>query len=446
MATSPLTHLGWAAVAAGTFFAGGKLLSPPTAEKSGATDINPQGGTLGSKSASAAVSNAGATNLPPLSSLAEVEIFLKKYTSQSGPLSQDQMKAAMEEVLTESDPIKSSLMFSLLMEKLSPENAPTVLQEVRAKVPGFEGFRYIGLLAYKWGSMDGPTAMAETMKQTGPGRFIGMAGLSGWAGKDPAAAAKWLEEQKVENPWEKSMMTRGLINGLARSDTNSAVDYVMKMEDKEERSRMTQAIAEEKIKQGVTEAGAWALGLKDPDMKKGAFESVAEQLYRGDPQAAAKYIKENAAQDYASNAAGELARRLAQQNPQEALTLAKDLPVGTSRTKAYTNTYREWAQKEPEAASGALAGMGSGPDKDAAAAGLAPAVVKEDPHAATVWAESISDATLQQETLTQVLREQYRSDPDAAIGYMTTKGWTAEQQNAVKIQTENRGPRFGPPR
>jgi hypothetical protein len=445
MANTLLTHGGWIVVAAAAFFAGGKYL--PQSGSTAAAASSSRISATSTSSGAASTAKGDTMAVPKLNALADVADFLKKYTTGDGPLDKDAMKAAIGEVLAESDPVKSSIMFGLLMEKLSPENAPTVLQEVRSKMPGFEGFRYVGLLAFKWGSMDGPAAMAESMKQQGPGRFIGMAGLSGWAGKDPVAAAKWLEEQKVDNGWEKGMMTRGLISGMARENPDAAIDYVTKLTDKDERSNMTKAIAEEKMKtkNGLDAATTWALGLKDPDMKRGAFESVAEQLYRAEPDKAGKLISANATEPFAINAAGEYSGRIAATDPKAAIAFANSLPTGASRTKAYIGTYGPWARKDPEAASESLSALPAGPDRDSAAAGLAPAVTRDEPEAGLAWAETISTPELRQSTLTDVLRTQYRTNPDAATTYMNQKGWTPEQQDSVRIQRDGGRRGFGPP-
>jgi hypothetical protein len=440
---SSISHIAWVAVAAGAFFAGGKFMPQAGSDTANQTGRKVQD-AAGSRPVSSSTLAKGTMLLPELSILKDVEGFVSRYAAINGELTSEQMQAAMDEVLQESDPVKSSLMFSLLLEKLSPANAPDVLKQVQAKVPGFDGFRYIGLLSYKWGGLDGPNAMAAAMKQSGPGRFVGMAGLAGWAGKDPQAAMNWMKDQKIEG-WEKGMMTRGLITGIAKGDSQMAVDYVAGMADKDERTRMTQAIAEEKLKQGVDTAATWALGLKDPEMKRGAFESVADQFYRADPNKAMTYVKDNANQPYAVNAAGELGRRLAEQEPKKALSYAETLSAGDARTKAYSGTFREWAGKDPEAASTMLQSMPAGADRDGAAAGLAPAVTKDEPEAGRAWAEAISSPDLRQKTLTDVLRIEYRTNPDGVTSYMQSNNWNQEQVDAVRITKDDR-PRFGPPR
>ena len=434
MNKSPLPHIVWTLAAAGAF-AGGMFY-----QKSQGTQ------NAASTAARPAVTSAGKTSDKPEdakaklpAAVAGISDFLEKYKNADGrPLTNEQMQAAMKDVLTESDPVKSSLMFALILDQLTPENASTVAAEIRARSTGFESMRYVGLLAYKWGSVDGAGAMAEAAKQEGPSRMMGsVASIAGWAATDPAAAQAYLAANPSTNDWEKSGMERGLVAGLARSDAAAAQKYVASIEDKGERTRLTQVIMEEKLKQGTDSAAAYAATLTDPDMKKGAFESVADQLYRNDPQKAMEYVKANASEAFSQGAVGELARRLASKDPAQGVEFASSLPEGSARSDAYKNSYREWAGNNPTEASTALNNLPKGADRDAAASGLARAVVRDDPAGALAWAESIGDATAKQASLTEVLQRQFREDPEAANTYMANNNWTPEQQKAVQTPPQD---------
>ena len=437
---APVTHLVWTVAAAGAFAAGmawQKSQVPAVA----AVSAKP----VSQSSVAATNASAGAAKQQMPAAIDGISEFLHRYQNANGtPLTPEQMKAAMAEILTESDPVKSSLMFAMILDQLTSENAPSLMAEIKARVTGFEGMRYYGLLAYKWGSVDGAGAMAEAAKQEGPNKMMSsIASIAGWAAKDPAAAQAWLAANPSTNDWEKSAMERGLVSGLARSDAKAAEDYVSKIKDQGERSRMTQVIMEEKLKQGTDAAAAWAATLTDPDMKKGAFESVADQLYKNDPQKAMEYVKANAGEAFSSGAVAELARRLSSKDPQQGLSFAQALPEGAARSDAYKNTFREWADSNPTDASTQLNSLPKGADRDAAISGLARSVVRDDAPAAITWAESITDPATRQQSLTEVLQRNYRKDPDSVNNYMASNNWTQEQQNAVKIEPDNGGRRGG---
>ncbi len=454
MNKSPITHVVWTLAAAGAF-AGGIFYqkSQASADSASGNQLRAAAASVGA-GANKKEGTDAAAKLPP--ALEGISDFINKYRNADGrPLSNEQMQAAMKDVLTESDPVKSSLMFAMILDQLTPENAATVAAEIRARSTGFESMRYVGLLAYKWGSIDGAGAMAEATKQEGPARMMGgVASIAGWAAKDPAGALAWLAANPSTNDWEKSGMERGLVSGLARSDAAAAQKYVAGIEDKGERARLTQVIMDEKLKQGTDAAAAYAATLTDPEMKKGAFESVADQLYRSDPQKAMEYVKANAGEAFSQGAVGELARRLSSKDPQQGMEFATSLPTGAARNDAYKNTYREWAQSDSAGASTALNAMPKGADRDAAASGLARTLAgsttPEESHAALVWAESIGDPAVKQASLTEVLQRQLRDPKTApeAETYMANNNYTPEQQAAIKTapQDSGRGGRgFGPP-
>jgi hypothetical protein len=447
MSKSPLPHLLWTLAATGAFAGGMYYQKSQTASSAGNAIAKPSAASAAGDVTQVKKNESSANKMPP--ALEGISDFLEKYKNVDGrPLSNEQMQAAMKDVLTETDPVKSSLMFALILDQLTPENAGTVAAEIRARSTGFESMRYVGLLAYKWGSIDGAGAMTEASKQDGPWRMMGGAvSISGWAAKDPQGALAYLAANPSTNDWEKQGMERGLVSGLARSDAAAALKYVQGIEDKGERARLTQVIMDEKLKQGTDAASAYTASLTDPDMKKSAFESVAEQMYRSDPKKATEYVTANATEAFSQGAVGDLARRLASKDPAQGVAFANSLPNGSARADAYKNSYREWADSSPTEASTALNSLPKGADRDAAASGLARAVVKDDAPAAIAWAESIGDSTTKQNSLTEVLQRQYRDNPEAATAYMTNNNWSPEQQTAVKTAPqESRGGRgFGPP-
>lgn len=442
-----LPHVAWSLVVAAAF-AGGHYwrTSPPLAPSE-----SKQKPTLQTSTAAAAKSSAPTFDaIHSSAAMVEVTRFLERYKHVDGtPLTSEEMKLAMMEILTESDPIKSSLMFALILEQLTPDNASTVLAEIKARVTGMEGMRYFGLLSYKWGAVDGPGAMKEAGKQEGPGKMMGsIISLAGWASKDPAAAQAWLAKNPAGNDWERSAMERGLVGGLSRNDPAGAEKYVSSIKDNNERARLTQVLMEEKLKQGTDAAASWASALTDPEMKKGALQSVTEQLYRNDQKKALEYVKANAEDPSNTGAVGEVVRRISSDSPEKSIAFAQELPAGPSRVEAYKISFREWAADNPAEASTSINNLPKGGDRDAAASGLASAVAAEDPTGALVWAESIEDPAMKQDTINDTLKRAMRDKLEVAIGYMTEKGWSEEQittlkNAAAKDNERRRGGFFG---
>ncbi|MDB6071661.1 MAG: hypothetical protein JWL81_2832, partial [Verrucomicrobiales bacterium] len=227
-----LLHVSWLAVAAGAFYAGSVLNKPAPAAS----------GTVTTKTVATgltAAERSGTLKSSAISRDASIADFLSRYELGSGKsMSPEKMRLAMSEALRETDPVKSTMLFSRLLEELTPENAAESMATLRESISGFEMMRYMPLLAYQWGTVDAKTAFAELDKPGQDGR-MGMMGkpiiLAGLASKDPAAAQAWLAEQK-DLPG-KEFYTQSIINGLAKSDLKAAVEFAAKQEKAEDRAR-----------------------------------------------------------------------------------------------------------------------------------------------------------------------------------------------------------------
>lgn len=439
-----LLHVSWLAVAAGAFYAGSVLKKPEGAATGDTRNRNVAAGAN-----LTAAERAGSVKSSAISRDASISDFLSRYELGSGkPLSPEKMRLAMSEALRETDPVKSTMLFSRLLEELTPENAAETMATLRESITGFEMMRYMPLLAYQWGTVDAKNAFAELDKQDGR---MGMMGkpiiLSGLASKDPAAAQAWLAEQKEDLPG-REFYTQSIINGLAKSDLNAAVAFAAKQEKAEDRTRSAETIAQEKIKSGIEGAASWASTLTDPDMKKGAMQTVASQLARTDLTKAADYVKQYANETWAGGAIGDVAGRLARNDPQQGLAFAASIS-GENQTRAYRESIQSWIRSGDEGAGQAsqyVNQMPAGANRDASASVLATSISREDPAAAIAWTGSITDAKVREETLIDVARDYRRSDPEGYSAWLPTSGLSAEALEQVNQRGGDRGGwRGGPP-
>lgn len=440
-----LLNLLWIGIASGTFYAG-------TVWREGQAD--------GAASASNRAQNLVASS-PPGSGRpsarapgtpadADIEDFLDLHGLKEGvPLSAEAMSKAVSDALRETDPIKSQMLFGRLMSALTPENAQAALAMIRENTGGFESMRFMGMLAYAWGGVD-PKGAMEQLGQTGErgdrgARMTQGTALSGWAGKDPAAAIAWLDAYKGE---DKEGLTQSLISGLAKSDLTAAQKYASALENKDERARASQTLAREMIRAGgVDKATAWLATLTDPSMKSGAFDSVAQQLMRSDPEQAAAFIRQNATEDFARGAAASMASNLSRKDVQQGLAFAASLPA-EAQSRAYGEVINQWMERNDGAetvqASEYVNNMPAGPARDAGAAIIAREVAREDPAASIAWAGTISDAAQREQALVQAGRRYLRTDPQAGAAWLAQSGLSAEaQQQITAPREERRGPPEG---
>jgi len=162
-----LLNLAWLVACVGAFVIGKQATSNTASQASQQVDVNAAGRSLipGEK----ADPNATALKDAWPNPTGEAPPW---WLMKDGVLSDKDITRAMEEVMSMSDPIERALLFSQLMNKLTPENAEAAYAALRSKATGFEAAQSMGLLAYAWGSVDATKAMAS-MEENG-GRMGGL--------------------------------------------------------------------------------------------------------------------------------------------------------------------------------------------------------------------------------------------------------------------------------
>ncbi|MGI8604997.1 MAG: hypothetical protein ACR2OZ_18660 [Verrucomicrobiales bacterium] len=350
----------------------------------------------------------GKSMLPP----EDAASWVQRFRGSDGTISAVQMSAAIQDALRESDPVKSMMNFSQLIKELTPENAPAAFKAMRETVTGMEAMRYMPMLSYAWGMIDGENALAAMKDMGGREAMFGSAAtLAGWASKDPLAAKKWAEENGTEDT--RWLLNRALITGIARNDIDGATQFVLGLAEAD-RGNLVEVLVEQKMKSGLDEATRWALGLQDPGMKGSALDRVAQQYTRQDPAKAAEWVKQYVGESFAKSAVGTVAREYAQKDPKAALGWAGDLPPGDSQSEAHSRVFREWGRTDPTAASESLNTMPAGASKDQAINSFARSIARENPEDALTWSASIQDPKTREEAQIEVVQRWRTNNADAA--------------------------------
>jgi hypothetical protein len=439
-----ILNLLWAAIAAGTFYAGVLWRGDRTAGAAAPTAVKFPSAPDPVKRAGG--DQSGMVKAGTVSRDDEVLDFFKRYGLDSGtPLTAETMTLAVTEALRETNPIKSQMLFARLMEELTPENAQAALAMLRENTAGWESMRYMGMLAYAWGGVDPKAAMEQLQQGGGRETRMGQAtALTGWAAQDPQGAMAWLEKYEGE---DKGMLSQSLISGLAKSDFDGALKYASALEDDGDKRRASETLARELIRSGgVDKAKEWFASLGDSNMKDGAFGTLADQIRRSDPAKAAEFIREHASQPYARDAVAGLAEEIGRKDVQEGLKFVGTL-AGPNQARAYAEVVGEWMDRNDGAesvqASEYVTRMPAGENRDAAASVIARRMAGEDPGAAIAWASSIGSAEQRQDALVDIGRRYLRSDPVNGAAWLAQSGLSAEAQQEITAPREERGWRGG---
>lgn len=446
-----ILNLLWAAIAAGTFYAGVLWRGDRSAASATSSTVR-----IPSASEPAKLAGAGQTGMVKAGAVSrddDVLDFFKRYGLDGGtPLSSEVMTQAVTEALRETNPIKSQMLFARLMEELTPENAEAALAMLKENTSGWDSMRYMGMLTYAWGGVDPKAAMEALGKEENREARMGQtSALTGWAAKDPQGAIAWLDAYEGDN---KNWMAQSLISGLAKSDFDGALKYASALEDDMDKRRASETLAREVIRTGgVEQAKQWLASLSDSSMKDGAFNTLTDQLRRSDPEKAAEFIREHAGQTYARDAVANLAEELSRKDVQEGLKFADTL-AGPNQSRAYAEVIGEWLNRNEGAesvqASEYVTRMPAGENRDAASATIARSMAGEDPAAAIAWASSIGNAEQRQDALVDVGRRYLRMDPVNGAAWLAQSGLSAEAQQQITAPREDRGgfrggPGGGPP-
>ena len=360
--------------------------------------------------------------------------------------------------LSSSDPIEKNLLFAQMLIGLNADNASEIYESLKENLDGRERSRKMELFFQAWGRADGESAIKMALSNNsernrgrgGQGNnMYAYSALSAWASVDPESAMKTISN--LEDDRQKSFLTYGLINGLAKSDARAATDYVLEMEANREteeqpngvlrRGDVTQRyisqIASEQLKKGVSTAIEWAEALPDGELKSSAFDQVTESYVRSDIDAAKKWVSSNAEKEYAQRAVSEVASHLSRENPQDAVDWASSLPTN-AQGQAYREVMQNWTRNDPEAASNHLVAMKPSEARDSAVSSFAASLDREDPKSAATWAATIDNEETRINTLKTVAQSWMRTDAETAKAWLPNSGLPQETQTAI-LETPTRG-------
>ena len=429
MKKSLLIHIGWLAAAVGAYLFGSHRAETNAARVPSKPAI--------AQSTQATGTAAGApVQVPSDRSTA----WLNEYRDAQGNISPERMTAALILALKDPDPVKSMAAFTQLLGSLTAENAPAALKAIRENTGGFESMRYLSLLGFAWGEKDGAAAMASLSELNG--RDAGMTkgtALAGWASKDPEAAMKYLADYKAANPddnngrggnREESMMERGLVSALARTDPDKAMKYVMTLKE-DERADYMGVIADQKLHEGTAAASAWALSLTDEKLRSAALDTISRQFLRGDMAAATEWAASIASLPGSSQAVGQIADAMARKDPAGAAAWIGTLPASDSQTAALRQIYDQWTRSDPTAASTQLSQMPAGEAKNAIVGTFTRSLAREDAASAAIWTKEITDPEDRLKAQIDVAQVWNRTDPTAAQTWIATNIPADQQAEAL---------------
>lgn len=344
----------------------------------------------------------------------------------------------IRQAVTESDPLKRMSILTDAFSELKKDNIVDGFALLESIEDGRLRQQMNTLLLNTWGKMDGAAAMEYAMNQEsddsggrdgrggrGFGRDRGgslkrdtMAVMSGWGETNPQAAVAYAAENGTGDHGRNTMMLAAL-QGWAENDIAGAVNYAMDNPTsvgpgQEGRGGRGGGVENFLINRYVNEnsqaATQWALSQSDPEKRNDAIGTVARSLANDSPEEAILWAQSLADPEAQAQAVRGAALGWAREYPLAAMDWALGMEDSDTSDQATRIALSTWAREDPYNASEYVIGMEAGPDKDQAASTMAQNLMRQDPEMALLWAESITDPSLQAETLAPITQDWLQKD------------------------------------
>jgi hypothetical protein len=296
-------------------------------------------------------------------------IVLGTGSGGSGPIPSAPRNAASAslnrilQALTIVDPDARLVEFIGAFGEMKAEDALPVQQRLKEEVQPEKGpLREREALFRQWGAVDpqGAIAFAKTLGDEKAQGYVLKLMVEGWARKDSAAAARWLDGWPTAPDWEG--VCAGLIKGIASKDpwlaSQTAVASIPG-ECNYLRGIAVPYLAEAMMRRGgIEELKRWFASLpsgNSPERKckEKAMQTVAHHLDRTDPAQARQWLMAQPVEPWKSDAAYHLvARKWAKDDPAAALTWLAGLAGGAVpvRPAAGKEIFQDWSSEKPDAA------------------------------------------------------------------------------------------------
>jgi hypothetical protein len=246
---------------------------------------------------------------------------------------------------------------------MKPEDAPAVRQKLKDGFLPNKDFNPERDAFYRcWGEIDpaGVIAFAKTQPDPKAQGWVLKLMIEGWARKDYAAAAKWLDGWPEAPDWEGVCM--GLIRGIASHDpwmaSQTAVASIPEGTGGLRETAVVYLAAAMERRGGPAEVKRWFESLPDSTLserkfKEKAMHQAALHLEHTAPEELRPWLEAQPPKLWRAPAAyATAAKNLAQTDPAAALNWLAALPQRPVPLKigAGKEIYRTWSGENPEAA------------------------------------------------------------------------------------------------
>jgi hypothetical protein len=261
------------------------------------------------------------------------------------------------------DPDARGAEFIAALREMKPEDALPIFARIKEEIPPDKApNREWEAFLRGWGEADPKGAFEFALSRETPksqGFFLKMM-IEGWARRDHAAAAQWLNEHPNAPEWDG--ICAGLLRGMASRDPwMASATAIASIPDGSDWLRdyaagyLAAAMAR---RGGMEELKRWFESLPagtemERKFKEKGLSLTAQQLGQSDPAEARKWLEAQPPSPWrSSNAYALAAKKLAKTDRAGALNWLASLPAGQAPVgrEAGREIFRAWQEEKPEEA------------------------------------------------------------------------------------------------
>jgi hypothetical protein len=271
-----------------------------------------------------------------------------------------------------------------------------------------------------WSTSDPEATGAWIMRQGSPQvrkEALGRLALK-WVERDPSAAIDYA--QKISDVGLRNEFVQSAVSNFSRSDPVAAANWLSSGAVKLEASSAgVRGVSENYAKLDPGAAARWASSITDSALRNNALSVVAETWSETNPAEAANWLSSGAVKlDASSYGVRTVSENYAKLDPGAAARWASSITDGALRNKALSAVSKSWSETNPTEAAKWVGSLQDVQVRDIATVALSQELAKANPASAAQWASRISDPAQRSSSLSLIVYDWKKIDPNAARAFV----------------------------
>jgi hypothetical protein len=331
------------------------------------------------------------------------------------------------------EPVEDS--FILEARRRAKEDPTAAMDWLQSQHSGSERLRGMLEVVALWAAEDSESALLwlESNAQ-GLARLETLNnGIELWAERNPTEASQWIDG--MANDGSKAIAAKALTAKWAQTEPAVAAEWVAGLPEGPVREKAKEALVQSWVMQDAKAASIWALAEAEFNGDYDLLGETILEFSKQSPEEAESFVRDLAQANYSEIAVASHVMGRAEEDPAAtAEWLARMAPTDPIYSAEYANELMQiWAESDSIAASEWLSTQEPGQQRDAAISGFSESILRYEPEAAAVWANTISDADRRMEQLGRNVGIWAGAQPTEALEWVQT----AELEPSIRTHLAN---------